>query len=128
MARDSHKGGEFVVVNGLTINTQGNIILQETHYSGANLFSQVSGGAIYIRDPHQIIMDEQLNGGEIVPFSEKDWQLILPYLKENERLFGISIEEHLLTVDGQRQTPSRVFRTVQPAKPKVFADGLDEWE
>ncbi len=58
-------------------------------------------------------MPEQLNGGEIVPFSEQDWKLILPYLRENERLFGVSIEDHLLTVDGQRQTPSKVFRTVQ---------------
>jgi hypothetical protein len=66
------------------------------------------------------------NGGEIVPFSEQDWKLILPYLRENERLFGISIEDHLLTVDGQRQTPSKVFRTVQPAKQTILADGLDE--
>lgn len=128
MAGDPHHGGGFVIVNGLTVDTQGNIIPQETPYPGSNLFSLASGGAIYIRDPHQKIVAEQLNGGEIVPFSEKDWQLILPYLQENERLFGISIEGHLLTVDGQKQTPSQVFRTVQPAKPKVFADGLDEWE
>ena len=128
MAGDPHKGGGFVIVNGLTVDTQGNIIPQETPYPGANLFSLASGGAIYIRDPHQKIVAEQLNGGEIVPFSQKDWKLILPYLKENERLFGISIEDHLLTVDGQKQTPSQVFRTVQPAKPKVMADGLDEWE
>ncbi len=47
-------------------------------------------------------MPEQLNGGQISPFSEQDWNLILPYLKENECLFGISIEDHLLTVDGKR--------------------------
>jgi glutamate synthase domain-containing protein 1/glutamate synthase domain-containing protein 3 len=128
MAGDPHNGGGFVVVNGLTVDTQGNIIPQETPYPGANLFSLASGGAIYIRDPHQKIVAEQLNGGEIVPFSEEDWQLILPYLKENERLFGISIEDHLLTVNGQRQTPSQVFRTVQPAKQTVLASGLDEWE
>ena len=29
-----------------------------------------------------------------------DWRLILPYLEENERLFGIRIERDLLTVDG----------------------------
>lgn len=128
MAGDPHNGGGFVVVNGLTVDSQGNVIPQETPYPGSNLFSLASGGAIYIRDPYQKIVAEQLNGGEIVPFSEKDWQLILPYLQENERLFGISIENHLLTVDGQKQTPSQVFRTVQPAKPKVLADGLDEWE
>ena len=128
MAGDPHNGGGFVIVNGLTVDTQGNIIPQETPYPGSNLFSLASGGAIYIRDPHQKIVAEQLNGGEIVPFSEEDWQLVLPYLKENERLFGISIEDYLLTVDGQRRTPSKVFRTVQPAKPTVLADGLDEWE
>jgi len=128
MAGDPHNGGGFVIVNGLAVDNQGNIIPQETPYPGANLFSLASGGAIYIRDPHQKIVAEQLNGGEIVPFSEKDWQLILPYLKENERLFGISIEDHLLTVDGQKFPPSQVFRTVQPAKQTVLAGGLDEWE
>ena len=77
---------------------------------------------------HQKIVNEQLKGGEIVPFSDEDWQLVLPYLKESQRLFGISIEDHLLTVDGQRRTPSKVFRTVQIARPTTLGDGLDEWE
>ncbi|MGA3085276.1 MAG: glutamate synthase [Thermodesulfobacteriota bacterium] len=128
MAGDPHNGGGFVVVNGLNIDSQGNIVPKETPYPGSNLFSLASGGAIYIRDPYQKIVPEQLNGGELVPFSEQDWKLILPYLQENERLFGISIEDHLLTVDGQRRTPSEVFRTVQPAKQTVLAGGLDEWE
>jgi hypothetical protein len=52
----------------------------------------------------------------------------LPYLQENERLFGISIEDHLLTVDGKKRSPAEVFRTVRPAESTVLADGLEEWE
>ena len=56
------------------------------------------------------MVEEQLNGGEIVPLTEADWNLILPYLQENERLFGISIEHDLLTVDGRQQPPDQVYR------------------
>lgn len=88
----------------------------------------MGGGAIFIRDPFRKIVPEQLNGGELVPFSEQDWGLILPHLKENERLFGILVEEHLLTVDGEQRTPAEVFRTVRPAKQTVLGSGLEEWE
>jgi glutamate synthase domain-containing protein 1/glutamate synthase domain-containing protein 3 len=128
MAGDPYNGGGFVIVNGLTIDTQGQIIPQETPYPGSNLFSLASGGAIFIRDPHHKIIKEQLNGGELLPFSDQDWELILPYLKENERLFGISIKEHLLTVEGRQRTPAKVFRTVRPAKQTVLGSGLEEWE
>jgi glutamate synthase domain-containing protein 1/glutamate synthase domain-containing protein 3 len=128
MAGDPYNGGGFVIVNGLTMDSQGRIVPQETPYPGSNLFSLASGGAIFVRDPQQKIVTEQLNGGAIYPFSDEDWQLILPYLQENERLFGISIEDHLLTVDGQRRPPSEVFRTVRPAKAKPPTDGLEEWE
>jgi glutamate synthase domain-containing protein 1/glutamate synthase domain-containing protein 3 len=128
MAGDPYNGGGFVIVNGLTVDTQGQILPQETPYPGSNLFSLASGGAIFIRDPHQKIVAEQLNGGALYPFSDQDWELILPFLKENERLFGISIEKHLLTVDGQKRTPAEVFRTVRPAKQTVLASGLEEWE
>lgn len=37
---------------------------------------------------------------------------ILPYLEENERLFGISIERDLLTVDGQRRSPVEGYRKI----------------
>ena len=69
-----------------------------------------------------------MNGGEIASMTERDWELILPYLEENERLFGISVEEHLLTVDGQRLNPLEVYRKVQPkGKSEIKADGLEEW-
>jgi nitrogen fixation protein len=62
-----------------------------------------------VRDPLRKIEEEQLNGGEIVPMEEKDWELILPYLKENERLFGISVEEDLLMVEGRKAGPPDVL-------------------
>ncbi len=100
---------------------------QETPYPGSNLFSLASGGAIFVRDPHQKIVHEQLNGGELAPFTEQDWDLILPLSGENERLFGISIEDHLLTVEGHKRTPEQVFRTVHPLK-KTILTGSEEWE
>ena len=74
------------------------------------------------------MVDEQLNGGEIVALTDADWQLILPYLQENERLFGISIDEDLLTVEGRLQTPDQVYRKVQAVKLAVLTKIEDAWE
>ena len=60
-------------------------------------------------------MDGQLNGGMYLPLTEEDWELILPFLEENERLFNIKIES-LLTVDGKLLSPSDVYRKVVPIK------------
>ena len=79
---------------------------QATPYPGSNLFSLASGGAIYIRDPHHQVVERQLNGGVFSPLDDKDWRLIRGYLEENERLFGIQVED-LLTVDGQVRAPRR---------------------
>ena len=73
-----------------------------------------SGGAIFVRDPHSTLSDEQLNGGEFTDFSAKDWDLIHPYLQENARLFGIPIKR-LLTVDGESREPNTVYRKIQPS-------------
>ncbi len=83
---------------------------------GSNLLSLASGGAIYVRDPHRTLVDEQLNGGAYRPLSAADWKLILPYLEENERLFDIRIERDLLTVDGVLRSPPEVYRKVMPRK------------
>jgi hypothetical protein len=73
-------------------------------------------------------VDEQLNGGVIVPLREKDWELILPYLQENERLFHISIQEDLLTVDDKLMNPFEIYRKVRPIQAvDVEEDGLEEW-
>lgn len=120
MAGDPLNGGGFVVVNGLKPDENGNFIEQDTPYPGSNLFSLASGGAIYIRDPHCKLVEEQLNGGEFSILTPEDWELILPYLKENERLFGISIGNDLLVVDGEEKTPQEVYRKVKPVKTSIL--------
>jgi glutamate synthase domain-containing protein 1/glutamate synthase domain-containing protein 3 len=114
MAGDPYNGGGFVVVNGLMPSFDGRFVEQEYPYPGSNLFSLASGGAIFIRDPYRRVSSEQLNGGRLTEFTQKDWELILPYLVENEKLFGISIREHLLTVKGKLVDPSTVYRKIEP--------------
>ncbi|OHB77534.1 MAG: hypothetical protein A2Z25_15655 [Planctomycetes bacterium RBG_16_55_9] len=61
-----------------------------------------------------------MNGGEFTELTPQDWDLIRPYLEENERLFGIRVDE-LLTVDGQRRMPERVYRKVRPVQLRALA-------
>ena len=127
MAGDPHNGGGFVVLNGMAFDDQGSIMPQETPYPGSNLFSLASGGAIYVRDPHHMIDDQQLNGGAVTGLEKKDWDLILPYLKENERMFGISVEKDLLVVDGAPKSPLEIYRKVRPIRTvDLEKDGLEE--
>ncbi|GAG78770.1 unnamed protein product, partial [marine sediment metagenome] len=121
MAGDPLNGGGFVIVNGMVFNEDGEITELPNPYPGSNLFSLASGGAIYLRDPHGMLVDEQLNGGEVVELSPADWELILPYLKENEKLFGISVENDLLTVQGKKSEYREVYRKVQVVKLDVLA-------
>jgi glutamate synthase domain-containing protein 3 len=115
MAGDVLNGGGFVILNGVTFDDEGNLIALKEPYPGSNLFSLASGGAIYIRDPRQQVVWQQLNGCGFYRMADEDWELILPYLEENERLFGIKVEE-LLTVDGKRLNPSEVYRKVAPVR------------
>jgi len=128
MAGDVFQGGGFVIVNGLEYTPRGRLRPQPTPYPGSNLFSLASGGAIYIRDPYQQLVEEQLNGGEIVPLTQADWNLILPYLQENQRLFDIAIDHDLLTVDGRQLPPDQVYRKIQPLKLSVLTAVEDSWE
>lgn len=93
-------------------------------YPGGNLFSLASGGAIYVRDPMDKVGEDQLNGGRIVKMGENDWELLLPYLRENEALFGISIENDLLMKNGSPVRPEEIYKKVEvvpiaKAAPKV---------
>lgn len=111
-----------MVLNGIEFDEKkSQVVDQPTPYPGANLFSLASGGAIYLRDPHAKVSSEQLNGGEIVDMQQDDWDLILPYLKQNEALFGISIADDLLTVDGKIKDYAEVYRKVQAVKLNVLA-------
>jgi len=120
MAGDPHNGGGFVILNGMEFDEHGRLLEQPTPFPGSNLFSLASGGAIYVRDPHRRLGKEQLNGGEFAPLTEKDWRLILPYLQENERLFGISVERDLLTLGGEKRSPEEVYRKVRAVKLSVL--------
>jgi len=105
-------GGGFVIINGLTYDTRGEVIGLEMKYPGNNLFSLASGGACYLNDPYQTVTERQLNGAEFISFRRKDWNTILPYLEENARLFGINIRHDLLMVDGVLKWPEEVFRKI----------------
>jgi glutamate synthase domain-containing protein 1/glutamate synthase domain-containing protein 3 len=128
MAGDPHNGGGFVVLNGMEFDEKGRLREQPMPFPGSNLFSLASGGALYVRDPHGRLEKEQLNGGEFSLLEEKDWKLILPYLQENERLFGIELERDLLTVDGERKSPQEVYRKVRAVKLSVLSATTPEDE
>lgn len=115
MAGDPYNGGGFVILNGISFDEKGEIIDQDYPYPGSNLFSLASGGAIFIRDPEKTVTSDQLNGGELKPFEEKDWELILPYLEENERLFNIRIQDLL-----RGKTPGEVYRKILPRRTQAL--------
>jgi len=116
MAGNPHENGGFVIVNGVRFDESGNVVPLEMPYPGGNLLSLASGGAVYIRDPLHLLVDELLNGGLYRSLTNADWKLILPSLQENERLFGIQIARDLLTVDGALREPREVYRKVIPHK------------
>jgi glutamate synthase domain-containing protein 3 len=120
MAGDPYANGGFIILNGVRFDDDGCIVELEEPYPGSNLFSLASGGAIYVRDPQKSVIDQQLNGGVINPLERRDWELMVPYLEENERLFGIMIDD-LLTVRGQRLEPTDVYRKVTPSVTRVLA-------
>ncbi len=65
--------------------------------------------------------ESQLNGATFVPFKQADFHVILPYLLTNQELFGISIRDDLLMVDGVLKWSKEVFRKVvaSPATGKL---------
>src|SRR6266571_715263 len=119
MAGDPLNGGGFVIVNGIRFDEDGTISELDTPYPGGNLFSLASGGAIYMRDPRHQVSDDQLNGGEFTALTVQDWDLIHPYLEENEALFGIPLNR-LLTFNGSLQPPAQVYRKIRPAGHKAL--------
>ena len=105
----------FTILNGIEFDDRGKIIEQGTPYQGGNLFPLAAAGAVYLRDPRETVGEDQLNGGKIVTISKEDWGKILPLLEENERLFGIRVED-ILTVDGIVRSPEQVYRKVVPVE------------
>jgi glutamate synthase domain-containing protein 1 len=122
MAGDPLNGGGFVILNGIGIAEDGRPFDLPAPYPGGNLFSLASGGAIYVRDPKGLVTEDQLNGGRFASVDEKDWKTILPYLQENERLFGVRIDD-LLTVDGARREPGQVYRKIEAMALSTLGSG-----
>lgn len=120
MAGDPLEGGGFVVVNGVRFRDDGKIVDLETPYPGGNLFSLASGGAIYLRDPHRKVGPDQLNGGHLTTVENRDWDLLLPYLCENEKHFGIKIND-LLKIRENETDASKVYRKVEAVQLKELA-------
>jgi glutamate synthase domain-containing protein 1/glutamate synthase domain-containing protein 3 len=120
MAGDPNHGGGFVILNGVKFDDEGKLVPLPEPYPGSNIFSLASGGAIFVRDPQKTMVDQQLNGGKFARLTAQDWELILPYLEENQKLFGITIEQ-LLTVNGQQRKPAQVYRKVVPGNIKAIA-------
>jgi hypothetical protein len=52
----------------------------------------------------------------------------MTYLQENERLFGIRIDEDLLTVEARLRAPDQSYRKVQAVKLAVLTQIEDAWE
>lgn len=120
MAGDPLNGGGFVILNGMEFDAHARLVPLATPYPGSNLFSLASGGAIYVRDPHKQVVEQQLNGGVFAPFTHADWRLIRPYLEENQRLFGVQVQD-LLTVNGKLCEPEQVYRKVSAQSLAVLA-------
>ena len=108
MAGNPLQGGGFVILNGLQFDDFGGYSPRKRPFPGSNLFSLASGGAIYIRDPEHKTVGEQLNGGHFHALADADWALIKPYLVENEKLFGIKLDD-LLTHNGKKLLPAADF-------------------
>ena len=128
MAGDPHAGGGFVILNGVKFDDDGKLVPLAEPYPGSNLFSLASGGAIFVRDPQKTMVDQQLNGGQFAKLTDADWELILPFLEENQKLFGITVQQ-LLTVNGKRLQPCKVYRKVVPGSLKNIdvEDTDDVW-
>jgi len=103
----------FIILNGMAFDDHGVLMEQETPYHGGNLFPLAAASAVYLRDPRYTVGEDQLNGSKLISLSKEDWEKILPLLEENEKLFGIRIED-LLTVDGTLKKPDEVYRKVIP--------------
>jgi len=113
MAGNPLRGGGFIIVNGLTFDEGGKIVEMDTPYPGNSLFSLASGGAIYIRDPANRLVDAQLNGGRFAKMAQEDWETVLPYLEENAEHFNIPVSR-LLSYKGEALEFDQAYRKIAP--------------
>ena len=69
----------FVIINGVEFDTEGEIVELETPYPGSNLFSLASGGAIYVRDPHNKLSESTNGKGGKGKNNPLKWLTFVPY-------------------------------------------------
>jgi glutamate synthase domain-containing protein 1/formylmethanofuran dehydrogenase subunit C len=120
MAGDPLKKGGFVILGGISFSSFGNPEMLDTPYSGGNLFSLASGGAIYLHDPYSYVGEDQLHGGKFSIFTSEDEKAITPYLWENETLFGINLAK--ISNGGQpleKENYLKIFRKISPLSIKI---------
>jgi hypothetical protein len=81
-----------------------------------------------VRDPMDKVGEDQLNGGRISKLTEKDWEVLLPYLRENANLFGISIERVLLRKNGAPVEPWEIYKKVEvvPVSSATQKEEIDD--
>lgn len=77
-----------------------------------------------MRDPGRRLTPDQLNGGRIADLDGADWDLIRPYLEENERLFGIQVTS-LLRWEGMAIEPGAAYVKVVPTKLQALSVAHD---
>jgi hypothetical protein len=123
MAGDPHQGGGFVILNGVAFDQDGHLVELASPYPGGNLFSLASGGAIFLRDPYHRVVEDQLNGGIFADLTPLEWDLIEPYLLENERLFGVRLDD-LLSVNGRHLPPEKVYRKITVRESVLLKENL----
>ncbi len=99
-------------------------------YPGSNLLSLASGGAIYIRDPHRTLVDEQLNGGAYRAAGRR--RLETASRPTWKRTSGCSASASIATCSpstASAGTPAEVYRKVMPrkdAEAEAEMEGLGE--
>ena len=119
MAGDPLAGGGFVVVNGVRFEDDGRITELETPYPAATCSRSPpeERSTCAIRAASSTTASSM--AGDSQRSRMRDWTLIEPYLRENEALFGIPVER-LLSFEGVRLSPERVYRKVEVQTLRVL--------
>ena len=121
MAGDPLAGGGFVILNGIEFDADGGIVpsgVAPTRAATCSRWPAAAPSTSATRTTRW--WRASSTAGCSRPSDDKDWRLIRGYLEENERLFGIRVED-LLTVDGEVRAPQDVYRKVSAVKLSVLA-------
>ncbi len=122
------EGGGFAIVNGLRFDDFGNVVPWKCPIRAAISSRWPPAGRSTSATRIARWSTSSSTAGPTGRCGAADWKLILPYLEENQRLFGIRIDRDLLTVDGVQRSPAQVYRKVMPKKGRRGrgGNGMDE--